>query len=683
MDLDDGDGSDPNITNFMMRDEWIRKQLEKRINEFTDEKTLHIFLGTWNVNAKKDNCRLDAWLKPEIMQTPPDIYAIGMQEIVDLNASNVMRDPQTAEPWIQKFQSCLSDDYVLVNYKQLVGIVLCVFAKREHYPNHISKVLMASTGVGVMGIGNKGGIGVRFDLYDSSFCVLNSHLSAHQNNVPARNDNFRDITEKLKFSTPTERGLRGESYSIEQHDYVFWIGDLNYRIDVADMDIIFDRIIAQDLDYLLRYDQLSLERSNKNVFQQYSEGKISFPPTYKFQPNTNDYERRQEKKKRSPAWCDRILWRSRPGTTVQMFYDSASSLCISDHKPVMSMFKVAVKVLVAERRNEIYQSLVKQMDALENQQIPKITLSVSSIHFDSVRFDHRQNRIVKVSNDGEAIIQFQFAPIPDAASKAICKPWLNISPYFGIIPPGESVNIDISIHIQSKEVAFGLNACRSVLEDILIIKLLKGCDYFIPVSGNWLPSCLASSIEYLVSVPGAVRTTSAVPETVLSVPKEIWRLIDYIYQNGGLTSSDLFSTEGHTSETRKIFDDLDENVSFAESYSLIAVGRSLILLLTSLCRPVIPLQLFKAIRSHPDPIAYCRQCLLELPLSHYNVIIFIVSFLREVLANRQKNDFEIRELASVFGQALCQYPASADTISTSESPATVLMEYLLTSSAFS
>jgi hypothetical protein len=38
----------------------------------------------------------------------------------------------------------------------------------------------------------------------------------------------------------------------------------------------------------------------------YQEGVVSFPPTYKYQQGTNQYERRVDKKVRFPAWCDRI-----------------------------------------------------------------------------------------------------------------------------------------------------------------------------------------------------------------------------------------------------------------------------------------------------------------------------------------------------------------------------------------
>ena len=55
----------------------------------------------------------------------------------------------------------------------------------------------------------------------------------------------------------------------------------------------------------------------------------------------------------------------------QLFYERAE-LKMSDHKPVMSMFRIKVKVLVKEKQNEIYQSLVRQLDAWENEQMPKV-----------------------------------------------------------------------------------------------------------------------------------------------------------------------------------------------------------------------------------------------------------------------------------------------------------------------
>jgi hypothetical protein len=46
------------------------------------------------------------------------------------------------------------------------------------------------------------------------------------------------------------------------------------------------------------------------TFQGFDEGELTFPPTYKYQPGTDKYETRAEKKLRTPSWCDRILYKS-------------------------------------------------------------------------------------------------------------------------------------------------------------------------------------------------------------------------------------------------------------------------------------------------------------------------------------------------------------------------------------
>lgn len=59
---------------------------------------------------------------------------------------------------------------------------------------------------------------------------------------------------------------------------------------------------------LLLHDQLKKEISRGNVFQGCTEGPITFPPTYKFDPYSRCYD--TGKKSRAPAWCDRILYSS-------------------------------------------------------------------------------------------------------------------------------------------------------------------------------------------------------------------------------------------------------------------------------------------------------------------------------------------------------------------------------------
>ncbi|KAI7734605.1 hypothetical protein M8C21_025400, partial [Ambrosia artemisiifolia] len=57
--------------------------------------------------------------------------------------------------------------------------------------------------------------------------------------------------------------------------------------------------------------QLRIEQRRGRVFQGWSEGKIYFPPTYKYLTNSDRYtgdSLHHKEKRRTPAWCDRILW---------------------------------------------------------------------------------------------------------------------------------------------------------------------------------------------------------------------------------------------------------------------------------------------------------------------------------------------------------------------------------------
>ena len=99
-----------------------------------------------------------------------------------------------------------------------------------------------------------------------------------------------------------------------------------------------------------------------------------------------------------------------------------------------------------------------------------------------------------------------------------------------------------------------LTSGKEKLEDILVLHLEKGKDFFIAVSGNYLPSCFGSSLETLVhlhtyirEVPVAklVDLTSSWDECALEprpptkqtppaldIPKELFAIIDFIERNG-------------------------------------------------------------------------------------------------------------------------------------------------------
>lgn len=88
---------------------------------------------------------------------PCDIFAIGFQEIVDLNASNIMAaSSDNAKAWAEELQRTLSRDepYRLLTYQQLVGVCLYVFIRPEH-AEHIRDVATDSVKTGLGGTTGK------------------------------------------------------------------------------------------------------------------------------------------------------------------------------------------------------------------------------------------------------------------------------------------------------------------------------------------------------------------------------------------------------------------------------------------------------------------------------------------------------------------------------------------------
>lgn len=133
---------------------------------------------------------------------PCDIFAIGFQEIVDLNASNIMAaSSDNAKAWAEELQKTLSRDepYTLLTSQQLVGVCLYVFIRPEH-AEHIRDVATDSVKTGLGGAtGNKGATAIRFVLHGTSLCFVAAHFAAGQSQVLERNADYAEITRKIVF----------------------------------------------------------------------------------------------------------------------------------------------------------------------------------------------------------------------------------------------------------------------------------------------------------------------------------------------------------------------------------------------------------------------------------------------------------------------------------------------------
>ncbi|GJR78914.1 type I inositol polyphosphate 5-phosphatase 4-like protein [Tanacetum coccineum] len=421
---------------------------KKHAAQVRDVNDYRIFVATWNVAGKSptSSLNLEDWLHNS---PPADIYVLGFQEIVPLNAGNVLgtEDNGPAKKWLalirrtlnnlpgisddsnleldsdfeestEKKQSFMnrpsfqslsrstrinnndmgmrqprlerrysvsdrivarnqfnsydpdlgyngSDDssdgihctqteycdkqagnsrYCLVASKQMVGIYLTIWVKSE-LRDDVRNMKVSCVGRGLMGyLGNKGSISISMTLHQTSFCFVCSHLTSGQKEGDElrRNADVMEILKKTYF--PRVEGARDDKspQTILEHDRIIWLGDLNYRIALS-YRYVKALVEARDWGTLLENDQLRIEQRSGHVFNGWNEGRIYFPPTYKYSNNSDRYacdDMHPKEKKRTPAWCDRILWYGRG--LHQMSYVRGESR-FSDHRPVYSIFIAEVE----------------------------------------------------------------------------------------------------------------------------------------------------------------------------------------------------------------------------------------------------------------------------------------------------------------------------------------------------
>ncbi|KAK6122691.1 hypothetical protein DH2020_043575 [Rehmannia glutinosa] len=174
----------------------------------------------------------------------------------------------------------------------------------------------------------------RLDIRDTLY-----HLTSGQKDGDElrRNADVMEILRKTRFPQVSGANDEKSPETILEHDRIIWLGDLNYRIALPYRSAKA-LVEMQNWRALLEKDQLRIEQRRGRVFDGWKEGKIYFPPTYKYSNNSDRYagdDMHPKEKRRTPAWCDRILWYG--GGLQQLSYVRGESR-FSDHRPVSCVF---------------------------------------------------------------------------------------------------------------------------------------------------------------------------------------------------------------------------------------------------------------------------------------------------------------------------------------------------------
>nr|XP_014126320.1 type II inositol 1,4,5-trisphosphate 5-phosphatase [Zonotrichia albicollis] len=652
---------------FGLRDTIVKSQLLQMQDSYTHIQNYRVFVGTYNVNGQSPTESLQPWLRCDA--EPPDIYCVGFQELDLTKEAFFFNDTPKEEEWFKAVTDSLHPDakYAKVKLVRLVGIMLLLYVKAELALN-ISEVEVETVGTGIMGrMGNKGGVAIRFKFHNTSVCIVNSHLAAHTEEYERRNQDFKDICSRMQFcqSDPNLPPL-----TIGKHDVILWLGDLNYRLEELDVAKVKQLVEEKAFPELCQYDQLKRQMKANAAFEGFTEGEISFQPTYKYDAGCDDWD--TSEKCRVPAWCDRILWKGQ--NIAQLSYRSHMALKLSDHKPVSSVFDIGVKVVNEELYRKAFEEIVRSLDKLENANIPSVTLSRREIHFKDVKYMKLQVERFTIRN-GQVPCQFEFISKPDEYN--YCKEWLTANPCKGFLLSDAEITVELEVFV-NKSTATRLNSGEEKLEDILVLHLVRGKDYFLSVTGNYLPSCFGSPIHTLCYMREPIQDMSAesirrltlMPvdmsddpvedERPMDIPKELWMMVDHLNRNAS-QQEDLFQQPGLRSEFEQIRDCLDTGMYDTFLGSNHSVAEALLLFLESLPEPVICCRFYSSCLESASNYSQSCQIIADLPVFHRNVFEYLMAFLRELLKNSGKNHLDVNILASVFGGLLLRPPPDHPT----------------------
>ncbi|KAG8762664.1 hypothetical protein FRC12_008928 [Ceratobasidium sp. 428] len=334
-----------------------------------DSSSLLVQIASYNTNLQGTHGTpqdLVDWLSPTLSashsKTPPDIVAVGFQELLPLHLGLtglskgvVATRDELLRSQIEKHNSINGEQvsYALVAKAVNVGVALLIYARDSGVGQRICDVQTAWTGFGPGWMGNKCAVGVRFRVSTGAtreggevMTFVCTHMTAHAHNLRSRLNDWEHIVKNLLFSQST-----GQSIYSTSHLFVF--GDLNFRLDAPAVDdqmfsrdtLVAQLITSEGRKQAREWDQLRREMKAGNVLHGLREGDFwDFPPSYKYISG----EQHTYSTNRTPAWTDRILFTTyfdSPSTPdvsyiIPLLYTSVQSYTTSDHKPIVALLRV-------------------------------------------------------------------------------------------------------------------------------------------------------------------------------------------------------------------------------------------------------------------------------------------------------------------------------------------------------
>ena len=199
------------------------------------------------------------------------------------------------------------------------------------------------------------------------------------------------------------------------------------------------------------------------------------------------------------------------------------------------------------------------------------------------------------------------------------------------------------------------------LNCVLVLSVVGGSDYFVDVHCDFMQSSFGSSCYDLVRVFVPINRTKGKPEETgpeLPVPKELWRMLEYIVDNGAQMRG-LFSETGTPEGLDAVRQAVDADQEFEPPADVFSACSVLLEWLHSLSVPVVPLALLDCFCnlyiSEGRTNAKLTEGFIEsLPPVAGRCFVAVLAFIRELLEYRTHNRLSVTKLVGLFTEALTQ-----------------------------
>ncbi|WWC57979.1 uncharacterized protein I303_100514 [Kwoniella dejecticola CBS 10117] len=639
---------DPYLPTFS-RTHFLRKRLFAGQDKWSAREEIKIRIATYNVNDKIPP-EGTTELSPLVGKGEEDILVFGFQE-ADLRRQSLLisQGNSRADGWEAALLAGLGDrasDFEKLVLTQYVGVMMMILV-RKSLKEHISRVETSERGIGLLGFGgNKAGVAVRMKIHDTTVCFVNAHMAAFATALDRRRSDYQVLRTGLSFPRPNEADLtaayeeflpEAKEKLLNQEDshMLFWLGDLNYRVDLPD-DEVKKLVEEKRWDDMLAKDQLRSDIASEQSFAGFSEAEISFPPTFKFVHGSTTHDL-----KRAPAYTDRIVYdlpknEHTPSSSFGLKCDEYTSHDIlwSDHRPVTATFSAQVRVVDETSRGVELAAVMKELDRLEEVYRPSLEIEGTNLEFGDIRYRHPVEREVKLRNVGRVPATYSFKP--PSSDKPICKPFMWPYPATAVVAAGQELTLKVVIDVDEYWSA-KLTLGSEDINDVLVLQIAGGKDIFITVQANYLASTISLPLHVLSALPSPVRDISLSERKILGRPltpsttngeapakpvRDVWRLLEYLMAKGSGVEG-LWIEKG---DIREIIESLDSGSDLPENQASI-VSLALLHLLTALPTPLLPVSHHTSCLTAEDRDA-AFAVLEGVPQINTNVLIGLMSVIR-------------------------------------------------------